>query len=162
MSPFWKAIRTFFAGSAKKIAVNRKSPQGTPVVALVTAERDRDLLKDIGARDHLEIHFANTCGDAWNVANRLHSPVVVCERDLSGMEWQDAVRILASAVPHPCVILTSAVVDDYLWRETVARGGYDVLVSPLREDEAARSIRLALSYWKSTSRGSAHLEASKK
>jgi hypothetical protein len=73
------------------------------------------------------------------------------------MEWRDAVRILASAVPHPCVILTSTVVDDYLWREIVARGGYDVLAKPLREEAAARSIKLALSYWKSTSRGSARL-----
>jgi hypothetical protein len=60
------------------------------------------------------------------------------------------------------VILTSTVVDDYLWRECVARGGYDVLARPLREEAAARSIKLALVYWKGTSRGSARLPAFRK
>jgi DNA-binding NtrC family response regulator len=159
MFPLWKAIRAIFDDlSGNGVAVADPSP-GIPVVALVTGDRDRDLLKNIGMRDHLDFHFANTCGDAWNAANRLKSPVVLCERDLPGMEWQDTVRILASAIPHPCVILTSPVVDDYLWHETVARGGYDVLARPLREEEAARSIQLALAYWKSTSHGYARLPA---
>lgn len=126
-----------------------------PVVALLKGDHDRGLLANIASRDRLDIHFAETCGEAWNTANRLKSPVILCERDLPGMEWQDVVRILASAASHPCVILISRVVDDYLWKEIVARGGYDVLVTPLREEDATRSIRLALSYWKNTSRGHA-------
>jgi DNA-binding NtrC family response regulator len=161
MLQLWKVIQSFFADPRRNGADSGTSP-AIPVVALVTGDHDRDLLKGIGIRDQLDIHFANTCSEAWVAANRLKSPVVLCERDLPGMEWQDAVRILASAVPHPCVILTSTVVDDYLWREIVARGGYDVLAKPLREEAATRSIKLALSYWKSISRGSARLPAFRK
>lgn len=132
------------------------------MVALIRDGRDRALLAVIAGRDHLDIHFADTCDEAWNAANRLQSPVVLCQRDIPGMEWPDAVQILASAVPRPCVILTSPVADEYLWKEIVARGGYDVLATPLRDADAVRSIKLAMSYWKNTSRGNARLPAFRK
>ncbi len=163
MLPLWKSIQSFFAEISRHAGKPGScGSEAVPVVALITEGHDRQLLEGIGIRDHLDIHFADTCNEAWNAANRLKSPVVLCERDVPGIEWGDAVRILASAVPHPCVILTSRVVDDYLWKEIVARGGYDVLATPLREVDAARSIKLALSYWKNTSRGNASLPAFRK
>jgi hypothetical protein len=155
MPPLWKKIRSFFADNSGQAA--SQGLPATAVVALVRGGTDRDLLKIVADRDHLNIYFANTCDEAWNAANRLKSPVVLCERDVPGLEWQDAVRILASAAPRPCVILLSKVVDDYLWKEIVAGGGYDVVASPLRDADAARSIKLALSYWKSTERGRSSL-----
>jgi hypothetical protein len=41
----------------------------------------------------------------------------------------------------------SRVVDEYLWNETVRRGGYDVVSKPLREEDLIRVVRLAWSYW---------------
>lgn len=149
MSRFWKAFRTFFANGRERAAA-----PATPVVALIRDGHDRSLLEAVGTKDNLDIHFAESCDEAWNSANRLHSPVVLCGRDVPGIGWPDAVRILASAVPHPCVILTSRVTDEYLWKEIVARGGYDVLATPLREADTVRAIRLALSYWKSAAKGS--------
>ena len=160
MPPLWKAIRSFFTNMPANSGT--ETPAALPVVALIRNGHDRGMLEDIGVRDRMDIHFADTCDEAWNAANRLHSPVVLCERDLPGIEWPDAVRILASAVPHPCVILTSRVVDDYLWKEIVAKGGYDVLATPLRDEDATRSIKLALSYWKSTLRGRTRLPAFRK
>jgi hypothetical protein len=87
---------------------------------------------------------------------------VLCERDIPGIEWPDAVRILASAVPHPCVILISQVVDEYLWKEIITRGGYDVLATPLRDADASRSIKLAVSWWKNVSRGNPRLPPGRK
>ncbi|MGD1068936.1 MAG: hypothetical protein ABSB15_02255 [Bryobacteraceae bacterium] len=151
MPPIRNAILSFFKKISGQMPPGAAPPM--PVVALIRDEHDRSLLAAIGKRDHLDFHFADTCGEAWNAANRLQSPVVLCARDVPGVEWPDAVRILALAVPRPCVILTSPVVDDYLWKEIVARGGYDVLATPLRDVDASRSIKLALSYWKNTSHG---------
>lgn len=128
------------------------TPGLTPVVALILNDHDRRRLSEIAVHERIEVHFADTCSEAWNAINRLRSPVVLCERDLPYIEWQDAVRILASALSHPCIILTSPVVDDYVWREIVSRGGYDVLARPLRCDDAARAIRLAMTSWKTTRR----------
>lgn len=147
MPALWDTIRSFFA-----IGPRPSREPAVPVVALIRDGQDRDLLELIGIRDHLDIHFADSCDEAWNAANRLQSPVVLCGRDVPGIEWPDAVRILASALPRPCVILTSPVTDSYIWREIVERGGYDLLATPLRDADTTRSIKLALSYWKSTSR----------
>jgi DNA-binding NtrC family response regulator len=159
-------MRLWFAKALGNAAAHAPAPTpapaAIPIVALIPGGRDRDLLENIAARDRLDIHFADTCDEAWNAANRLKSPVVLCDRDVPGIEWPDAVRILASAVPHPCVILTSPVADEYLWKEIVARGGYDVLATPLRDADAARAIKLAVSYWKNTSRGNARLPAFRK
>lgn len=149
-----KALRALFANGK-----GEASARPTPVVALIRDGHDRDLLEAVGRKDDLDIHFAETCDEAWHSANRLHSPVVLCGRDVPGIGWPDAVRILASAVPHPCVILTSRVTDEYLWKEIVARGGYDVLATPLREADTTRAIRLALSYWRSAAKGSARQHA---
>ena len=146
MPALWDTIRSLFATGP-----DHSGAPAVPIVALIRDGQDRDLLELIGLRDRLDIHFCDTCDEAWNAANRLQSPVVICGRDVPGIEWPDAVRILASAVPRPCVILTSPVTDSYMWKEIVERGGYDVLATPLRDADASRSIRLALSYWKSTS-----------
>ena len=152
MLSFWNAIRSVFSKASGKRGARAQVPM--QVVALIRSSSDRDLLRSICARDHLDIHFADTCGEAWSAANRLQSPVVLCERDVQGIRWQDAVRILLSARPHPCVILTSPVVDDYLWKEIVASGGYDVLAEPLRDADTTRSIKLAAFYWKNAARSS--------
>jgi DNA-binding NtrC family response regulator len=150
MPSFWKTIGSYF-GKPDASEV----PPLTPVVALITGDRDRALLRNLGAREQLDVQFADTCAEAWSAANRLHSPVVLCEREVPGLEWQDAVRMLASATPHPCVILASPAVDEHMWKEIVERGGYDVVAKPLRDAEAARTIRLAVAYWQSA----AHLRA---
>jgi DNA-binding NtrC family response regulator len=142
----WEKFQDFWGSLSRD-----KKLLPTPVVALIRDGQDRDLLELIAIRDQLDIHFADTCDEAWNATNRLQSPVVLCGRDVPGIEWPDAVRILASAVPRPCVILTSPVTDSYMWKEIVERGGYDVLATPLRDADTTRSIRLALSYWRSTS-----------
>src|SRR6266849_225226 len=44
-------------------------------------------------------------------------PIVLCDRDLAGGEWQDTLRLLLSVRDKPCVILLSNVADEYLWNE---------------------------------------------
>lgn len=157
MLPLWTAIQSFFTGmpggrkgrGGKHGAGAHIGPE-VSVVAIVAGDRDRNLLKEIGARTQLNMRFADTCGEAWTAANRLEAPVILCQRDAPGLEWRDAVRILASATPRPCVILASPVVDNYLWQEVIAQGGYDVLVTPLRTEDVLRSLKLAISWWKSS------------
>ena len=99
-------------------------------------------------------NFAKTCDQARSALDQLQAPVIFCDRDLKGGEWRDVVQVLASSPHRACVILTSRVVDDYLWNEVVQRGGYDVLPKPLREEDVVRAVRLAWSYWNTARRTS--------
>ena len=119
------------------------------VVALLVEEQDRKLLADICQRLQWDVYFAGTCQDASDTANRLHVPIIVCDRDLRDIDWRDVVRDLAASQQNACVVLISKVIDAYLWNEVVHEGGYDVLSKPLREADVVRVVKLAWSYWNS-------------
>jgi DNA-binding NtrC family response regulator len=122
-------------------------PSRIPVVALVVSEQDRHVLRSIAGREPLDVHFAESCEQGCAVANKLTAPVILFDRDWPGIEWRTAVQTLADSPHQACVILMSVVVDDYLWQELIRRGGYDLLIKPLRADNVARVVKLALSYW---------------
>ncbi len=84
-------------------------------------------------------------------ASRLKAPVILCDRDLPGADWREAVQVLATSSRGACVILLSSVLDDYLRDEVGRKGGHDVLSKPLREDDVVRAVKLAWTYWNSTS-----------
>ncbi len=75
-------------------------------------------------------------------------PIVLCDRDLAGGEWQDTLRLLHSVRDRPCVILLSNVADEYLWNEVVRRGGFDVLTRPFRKEQVVSMLEFAYTYWK--------------
>jgi len=149
----WKAIQTFFGGQKGNRDLRQDQParlsSAVPVVALILGGQDRALLTNIAIPRGIDVRFADSCSEAWTIANQWEAPVILCDRDLPGAEWRDVMQILASAPQHPSVILTSRVVDDYLWQEVIHNGGYDVLPKPLREEDVVRSVRLAWSYWSS-------------
>jgi DNA-binding NtrC family response regulator len=132
-------------------ATNVSSPRGLPIVAIQTADLagygDRATLSEAAERADLELHAAGSCEEAWHIADRLHAPVILYDRDIRDTEWREAVGVL-SALPHrPMVILVSPVADEHLWSELFRIGGFDVLQKPLRADDISRVLALALSYW---------------
>ena len=118
-----------------------------PVVALLEDEPSRRTLASVSS---LDVYFAASCADAALLATRLNAPVILIDRDWTETEWRTAVKALASLPHRACVVLVSNVVDGYLWQDLVRRGGYDVLLKPFLADNAARVVKLALSYWRTT------------
>ena len=124
------------------------------VIGLAFTEEDRRLLANVCSKRQWNVFFADSCDQARSTLDQLQAPVIFCDRDLQGGEWRDLVQVLASSPHRACVILISKVVDDYLWNEVAQKGGYDVLLKPLREEDVVRAIRLAWFYWNSTRRAS--------
>src|SRR5260370_41517849 len=83
------------------------------------------------------------CTNTVEEALRHPAPIVVCDRDLEGADWREAIQQLARGPERRCVILASFVADDYLWEEVIHCGGYDVLPKPFREDEVVHAIHFA-------------------
>ena len=146
MPNIWQIIHSIFTGSRPR---RKAAPARIPVVALVASDQDRCVLAGVSGQDQLEVHFAESCEEAYTVANRLAAPVILLDRDLPGTEWKTAVKSLADSPHRACVILMSGVVDDYLRQELIRRGGYDLLPKPLRADQVTPLVNLALSYWTS-------------
>jgi DNA-binding NtrC family response regulator len=160
MLAMMRALHSFLADSPKRVQTDRRRARPctnsdaqavTPriaIVALVVSDHDREVLNCISNREPVDIHFAESHVDAWEAMNRFNSPPVLYDRDWPNAEWRTTVQALASSPQRSCVILASWVGDDYLWQELVRCSGYDLLVKPFRADEVARSLKLALSYWR--------------
>jgi FixJ family two-component response regulator len=144
----WSAVKSLVATISGRVKAPSLASRVT-IIGLVVSEQDRDLLTGICREHQWDIHFTRTCRAATEAANRLKAPIILCDRDLPGTEWRDAVRALASS-GGACVILLSKVLDDYLWNEVGHHGGHDVLSKPLQESDVVRAVKLAWSYWNST------------
>ena len=161
MLALWRAIHSFLTDVPKPVRPERQRPRlsmeddasATParaaVVALVVSDQDRKVLSSISDREPIEIHFAESYIEAWDTLNRLNCPLILYDRDWPNAEWRTTVQTFASAPHRSCVILASRVADDYLWQELIRCGGYDLLAKPFRVEDVARSLKLALSYWRS-------------
>lgn len=121
----WKAIQSFLRvrkGSQTFQQDQTANPlSAVLIVALIISEQDRALLRNVAIPRGIDVKFTESCSEAWTIANQLQASVILCDRDLPGTEWRDVMQILASAPQHPSVILTSSVVDDYLWQEDSQR-----------------------------------------
>jgi len=124
----------------------------TPVLALGLASQDRAVLQEVCRQRNLELHFADSREEARSANDVLIAPVILYDRDWPHEDWRTVVRDFAGCSHGACVVLLSRVVDDYLRQELIRRGGYDLLVKPVRADDAGRMVNLALSYWRSTAR----------
>ena len=151
----WLVIHSFFTGTTLS---QRAVQSRVPVVALLVSEQDRGVLTSSFGEEPLDVRFAESYEDAYALANRLTAPIILFDRDWPGTEWRTAVAGLASLPHRACVLLVSGVSDGYLWQELIRTGGYDVLPKPLRRDNVASIVKLALSYRNSGSKAAISCE----
>jgi len=155
-----RALHSFLMDAPNRVQADRRArpcpqsnaPALTPrisIVALVVSNHDREVLTGISTHEPVDIHFAESQAEAWEAMNRLNPPVILYDRDWPDAEWRSTVQALASSTHGSCVILASRVADDYLWQELIRCGGHDLIAKPFRADDVARSLKLALSYWRS-------------
>jgi DNA-binding NtrC family response regulator len=128
------------------------SAERIQVVAITPDDADRRSLAACAERGQWDLAIAAGFEDALDVSKGSRAAVILCDRDLPGIDWREALKKLATSKPAFAIILTSSVNDEYLWDEVVHRGGYDVLVKPLQEDQTMRAVNLAWSYSKERSR----------
>ncbi len=76
--------------------------------------------------------------------------IIVYDRDLPGWEWREVLTRLRTWAPQTAVVLMSRVIDNFLWKEVLSHGGYDLLPKPLDHATANRVLRRAWYYRKAT------------
>jgi|SRR6185312_11596877 len=118
------------------------------VLAVTPCDSDRAHLSSIAMREGWDLALAADCPEALALLDMRRFPVVLCDRDLPDADWRGSLKALSAAGHPPCVILTSAVNDNYLWQEVVQNGGYDVVTKPLHDAEVVAAVRRAWVFWK--------------
>ncbi|HXJ96570.1 MAG TPA: response regulator [Terriglobia bacterium] len=153
-----RSLKSFISSLVDLGPRKRRSPAQPPVDSVTIVglmdgdDEDGRLLADIGNRSGWNVVLVDTSSDAKAALDQAKAPVVLCDRELLGMGWRNAVERLAGPPNQACVIVLSETVDTYLWNEVVRSGGHDVLPKPLREEGVVRAVRLARTYWNSLAR----------
>jgi DNA-binding NtrC family response regulator len=126
---------------------------GEPVklVAINQNPDDCGTLRQIAASYGWRISIVGSSDAAIALLKEQPTPLVICDRDLSGEPWGDVLARIAALPQAVCVLLASRVVDDYLWRQVIRHHGYDVVAKPFRPEELRRAVTFAWSW-----RGWAH------
>jgi DNA-binding response OmpR family regulator len=76
-----------------------------------------------------------------------HIPVLLCERDHAGGNWEDLLKATARLPAPPSLIVFSRLADESLWAQVLNLGGFDVLMTPFEPEEVLRITFAAWSHW---------------
>jgi CheY-like chemotaxis protein len=130
----------------QRIAHERAQPDADDRVKILGVSvwlNDRLVLEQLGKREGWDLRFTNSPRDAFRLVDEQHFDVVLCDGNQPGYPWREVMERLAENSPRSRILLISPVNDDYLWRDVVQQGGYDVLTRPLRELDALHGIGTA-------------------
>lgn len=123
---------------------------GTAEVALAVGPlpADRERLGEILSQGNWKLHEASDCSEALAVLRGRRFPVLFCERNHSGGNWEDLLMAVAKLPSPPKVIVFSRLADESLWAKVLNLGGFDVLMTPLDPEEVLRVTFAAWRRWK--------------
>ncbi|MES1260631.1 MAG: response regulator [Acidobacteriota bacterium] len=113
------------------------------VLAITSSDPDRAFLEGIAGRAHWDLKLVSSCEAAVAPVRHQAPAVILCDRDLPGTDWREAVRYLREHLPASAIIILAAEMDDRFWLEVIQRGGYDVVTRPLHEHRVVATVRQA-------------------
>lgn len=123
----------------------RARPRVAPALHLLLVSRDAVQAAALG-RIAAELGWTFTLAPSAATAAALAPSgptTIVLDRDLPDEDWRHALPRLA-ALPHTaCLLLASAVADEYLWQEVSRHGGDDLLAKPWQSAELRRLVAFA-------------------
>jgi len=121
------------------------------LVAITENPEDSETLRQIAASYGWRISIVGSSDAAMALLKEQPTPLVICDRDLSGEAWPEVLAKVAALPQAVCILLASRVMDDYLWHQVIHHHGYDVVAKPFRPEELRRAVAFAWSW-----RGWAH------
>jgi len=120
------------------------------ILAVLTDRQNTDLQRLI-AHTRWRLKVVHSVAEAVDAISKLPTSVVLCDRELDDGDWLDVVRATNKMNPQPPTIVLSDRQDDRLWEDILNRGGYDVLMRPLKAREVYSLVPMA---WRRWNRGS--------
>ena len=137
-----------FAGRLRLPSRTNRTSESTPEVTikLVLITPDDDL--------YLSVHnVAKHCGwqllRARSVEQSLHTlnafpaRLVIYDWTPEDEDWRSAIDRLSARPDHPCILLASRVIDEYLWADLVTHGGFDVIHRCADPEQLTRAVQFA-------------------
>jgi len=121
------------------------------LVAITQNPDDAETLRQIAGGYGWSISIVGSSDAAVALLKQQPTPLVICDRDITGESWRDVLARIAALPQAVCILLASRVVDDYLWNQVIRHHGYDVVAKPFQPEGLRRAVTFAWSW-----RGWAH------
>lgn len=121
------------------------------VLCVSSSDADHQKLDAIFSHSNWSLSHAIDCNQALRLIHRLHSHVIICDRDVAGPSWRDLLpRFHALDLrPEPRLIVSARLADDSFWSEVLNLGAYNVLEKPFDRNEVFWVVSHAWLDWKS-------------
>ena len=136
--------------AARPRSDKRTATSATSVLLAGSGDDDVASLRGILEHSRWTLVHATTWTAALGAQQESGFPIVLYDRDLSGVPWHEGVRLMMRAGHPPAVILLSNVADPYLWDKVVQAGGFDVLTRPFRREETLAMLDFAYTHWRTS------------
>ena len=133
--------------SRPETGISGSHETGIRILLISSDEEYRSQWQRIFDRRGWGLACAETLMEALKALRGFRSPVVVYDSHAADEEWRLVLTTLRNLPHHPCILLTSSVIDDSFGDEVVRLHGYDVLSRHASEEEIARTINSAW-FWK--------------
>ena len=116
------------------------------ILVLSMPLEDRFLLERLARQNDWGLRFTNSPRDAFDLASQSHFELILCDCSEPGYPWREVIDRLAACSAQSCILLVSPVTGDYLWREVLQHGGYDILLRPLCEQPTLQAVQAVLRF----------------
>lgn len=107
-------------------------------------------LQDIATTCKWTMFCVPTLEQAIPLLQRECIPLAIYDWNTPDSDWPDALKQLTAVQSDCCVLLASAVADEYLRHEVVRRQGYDVLPRSADGEQLMRALQFAW-FWRTHS-----------
>jgi DNA-binding NtrC family response regulator len=139
----------------KYTSVERTTPSnfgrraGTPAPVLLASSRSEDLsqVPALVPREQWMLIKVSSWSHVLQLVSAVIIPVVLCDRDLPGLDWPRGLQQLRQGLRPPAFILVSDLEAVNLWQDAVCYGVFDMLFRPLRRERLITALDLARVHW---------------
>jgi hypothetical protein len=125
----------------------RPSGAVTPVLLASSRSDDLERIPALLPRRQWMLIKVTSWSHVLHVVSAVILPIVLCDREIPGLEWPQGLAQLNCAFRRPALILLSDLTADSLWPDVIRYGGFDMLFRPLCQDRLITALDMARIQW---------------
>jgi AmiR/NasT family two-component response regulator len=133
--------------SAVPSNITRRAVAATPVLLASSRSEDLDLIPALLPREQWMLIKVASWTDVLQLLGAVILPIVLCDRELPGLDWPQDLAQLRRPFRPPALVLLSDLAAGSLWQEVIRYGGFDMLFRPLRQGRLIAALDLARTHW---------------
>jgi hypothetical protein len=127
--------------------IARRSMAATPVLLASCRSEDTQSIPALLPREHWMLIKVATWPDVLRLIGTVIIPVMLCDREIPGLNWPVGLDGLRQCPSPPALVLLSDLDAGSLWDDVISYGGFDMLFRPLCQQWLVAALDLARTHW---------------